>query len=229
MTPLRFLCFFLLLILLSCDDEEDNGFLSFPSLYKKAPVSVVGEIHVYDNNGIVTQPTLLSEVLQFDTTDMRYMRQSIVNYYMVDTLRFQTSKLAVLEDDFVFIECGFEMENDVMVLTTEVASKHCCIGEEVYSRKLEYQIVQHKPDIREEYIEGVSRGFFWFGYMGHDKYVFKRENNQLYAIVTQFIKRGPAGYQSTYLYNTLEPEFYRHLKDDEVISVIEFLVLYEKN
>ena len=221
---------FLILLLggmLACSNDDGDSFPEYPSTYEKSTTVELGELRVYDRNGLVTNTAVINRLLEFDTIDLRFMRQNVSHSGLPGSLKFQAPNSALLEYSHAKIECEFKQEDGAVVLATRGINPLCCAYEEVMSRQFRYQILKFKPEIASEYIAGVSRGSYWFGYDGNEKYVFGRRGGDLEAIVTQYIKHGSL-MEYNYVFNQLEPRFFQYLKEGEMVTVLEFRVVYEK-
>lgn len=224
--------FFLLLLIvvvsLSCEDDEEGSSLTYPSTYHKSGIELVGKLRVFALTGEITQNSIVSRYNQYDTSYFNnYAAYVGNNKGVMDTVYFLDGQRAVLNHEYKDLDYLVTRETNSYILTEKVAAGKCCTYGEVMTRSLLYKMSSVKPDILSEYINSSVGGNYYFAYTGRQKFIFKESNRRLVAPLI-FYNLHSMNFESGFVNNFIEPEFYATLAAGDTVALMEYQILYEK-
>jgi hypothetical protein len=231
MAPNRFLfALFLSLVIFSCEDDDPEPF-HYPATYTRLVVEAVGAIRVFDKTGELTSPTVIQHYTEGDTSffnaGLRYYTQYTG---LIDTVKFADATHGTLMQGYSKHECTIQSDGGLLILSDNVITNNCCTGGEVYSRTLNYNLGQVKDDVYSESIRSSTGGNYLFDYSVRRKFVLRKQNGKLIApvIVYRLHAYGNDYAGSGNLNNVLEPDFYKVLRDGDVLTMIESQIVFNE-
>ncbi|HEX6893494.1 MAG TPA: hypothetical protein VF141_22435 [Chryseolinea sp.] len=145
----------------------------------------------------------------------------------MDSVKFVDRQHAMLDHENNNTNCLLAIESDLLILTETDASRKCCFAGEVFTRSLPYQLVRLKPEVHTEFIQSSSGGNYSFGFTGRRKYVLKESYGKLIAPLILYTRHSEK-FESGFVNNVLQRDFYSNLDPGDTLSVMEFQIHFEK-
>lgn len=210
--------------------KKEDGFLSisYPSVYHKSIMKANGELRVYTKAGEITDSAVIS---RFNQTDS-FIFSQIASYMIdsrgtLDTIQFSTGKQASVVDRDISVNCTVKVQSKSLLLTAVDPEIGSTSGE-VFTRKVDYNIGQVKPEVFSEYLISSMGGYYIFGYSYKPKFILIQSGSQLVAPFIQFAEHGMNTFFGKRVNNILQSDFYKSLPAGDTLTLHEYLIFYEK-
>jgi hypothetical protein len=218
-------------LLLSCDGVESA--IQYPMTFVKSKILPMGSWRVFNKDGEVTDKNTFRDLVsETDTTGFRYATENILKSTSLDIVRIMSPTEGSVR--------GYPNSPNCMVASNETGfvftnkdTTGASICREQMTKHINYFIGSVKPDIFSEYLGSSTAGNFCFVYTGRQKFVFNGHPLAFYAPYIIFIVRTNTGTAPTYgetvrLNNNLAQDFYKHLGENESVSLMEYQLLFER-
>jgi len=219
---------FLLVLVLSCEENDEPGLLTYPAEYHKTGVEPVGNLRVFSSKGEIKNSSIISRFSQYDTSYFNSYADYLGNDFgVMDTVYFFTREHAMLLYEYAYHDCSLSMEGNLLVLTESDVSSHCCTYREVFTRTLAYYLAKVKPEVNSEYIYSSVGGNYNFGFSGRRKYVLQESQGKLVAPMIIY-NRHSANFESWFVNSLLQTDFFSGIATGDTVALMEYQILFEK-
>jgi len=223
----RFFFPLFLVVIVSCEKNEVSS-ITYPSVYHKAGLTPVGNLRVFSSAGEIHRNSVVSRFSRYDTSYLKHYASSLRNDpKIMDSVNFFDSQHAMLDHENKNLDCLLTFESNFLILTETDASRKCCSDGEVLTRSLPYQMVRMKPEVHNEFIRSSKGGNYSFGFKGRRKYVLKESHGKLVAPLI-FYTRHSEKFESGFVNNVLQSNFYSSLAEGDTLSLMEFQIHFQK-
>jgi hypothetical protein len=187
-----------------------------------------GELRVFSKAREITDPAIISRFNQTDSSIFAQIASYMINSRSVlDTIKFSTGKQASVIDRDISVNCTVKVQSKSLLLTAVDPEIGSTSGE-VFTRKVDYNIGQVKPEVFSEYLISSTGGYYIFGYSYKPKFILKQSGSQLIAPVIQFAEHSSNTYFGKWVNNSLQGDFYKSLLVGDTLTLRQYLIIYEK-
>jgi hypothetical protein len=211
----------------SCEKNEVSS-ITYPSIYYKAGVVPAGNLRVFSSEGEIHSRSVVSRFSRYDTSYLKHYANSLKgDPKIMDSVRLIDINHAMMSYENKILNCVTTIDNNIIILTDTDTSTVCCSANEVFTRSLPYQMVQMKPAIHNEFIQSSSGGNYNFGFRGRRKFVLRETLGKLVAPLIVYTRHSEK-FESGFVNNLLQKDFYTSLVAGDTLSIMEFQVLFER-
>jgi hypothetical protein len=218
----------LLILILSCKENNKATSLTYPAVFYKSGVEAIGDLRVFSSTGEINNSSVISRFSQYDTSYLN----SYANYIssdpqIMDSIDFPNGQSARLHHEGKYLDCLLTIESDLIILTEKNVTSKCCTGAEVLTRSLPYHMSRQKPEVHSESLYSSTGGNYNFSFTGRSKYLLKESNGNLVAPLILYNLHSK-NFVSGFVNNSLSPDFYSILAAGDTIALKEYQFLFEK-
>lgn len=221
----------LLLLCISCKKEDPKLVVDPGIRYYKEKLTPPSPVRLFANTGEVRDASILSRFASLDSNYAYDLANSMaVNPSgFLDTLRFESQTRAVISR-YSALTSYDVTSRGIDLLLTGVDTLYGSIAGTEMSRNIKYFVPDPQIILYDEYISGVSQGFYYFTFRFQDRLMVRSGGAQSYDIPFLLYSwyRPNNTLSREFITGALQSDFYKHIPNADTVAIREYKAHFTK-
>lgn len=206
----------------SCDKEEPGPIQLQAGEYYETGIEEAGSIRVFTQAGEIKTASIISRFDLEYSEDLAWKIENLL--YLKDTIIVYGSERAALKGEGSLRNYDITSTGSILKFTSADILQSYSYNE-VYTKRLDYNMSLHKPIVVNEFLIS-SVGGYEFGYNHHPQIILTKESGKLKAPLIIFFLHHNWNWHNN-VQNKLDPHFYKMLLPGDTVVLREHMMLYE--